>query len=83
MKRLTLAFAITLLTAGAALAQRPITFEDMLTIKRIGAPQVSPDGKSIAYDLSTVDLAANKRRSLDHERERHRRAPAHRRLQTG
>ena len=56
---LTLLLAIT----TTALAQRAITFEDMLALKRIGAPQVSPDGQWIAYDMSSVDLAANVRRS--------------------
>lgn len=58
--------AITLaaaLYAVAALAQRPITFADMASVRRIGAPQLSPDGKWIAYDASTIDLAANARRS--------------------
>ena len=44
----------------AALAQRPIRFEDLASIHRIGAPQVSPDGQWIAYDVSTPDLATNK-----------------------
>ena len=51
------------LFASSALAQRPITFEDLAAIHRIGAPRVSPDGKWIAYDSSTPDLAANSSRS--------------------
>jgi len=51
---------ILLLVAVAAHAQHPITFEDLAAIHRVGAPQVSPDGKWIAYDVSTPDLAANK-----------------------
>src|SRR5258706_4895640 len=51
---------IILLVAAAAYAQHPITFEDLAGIHRIGAPQVSPDGRTIAYDSSTPDLAANK-----------------------
>src|SRR5881227_1620847 len=47
--------------AASAIAQpHPMTFEDMLSLHRIGAPQVSPDGKWIAYDASTPSLAANK-----------------------
>src|SRR5262245_37469324 len=46
--------------ASAAFAQHPMSFEDMLSIRRIGAPQVSPDGKWIAYDAATPDLKANK-----------------------
>src|ERR1700730_18250329 len=57
MRKLTL---ILVLIATAAYAQHPITFEDLAAIHRIGAPQVSPDGKWIAYDASTPDLKANK-----------------------
>lgn len=50
MKRLAL---LTLLVAAAALSQpHPLKFEDMAAIHRIGAPQLSPDGKWIAYDAS-------------------------------
>jgi dipeptidyl aminopeptidase/acylaminoacyl peptidase len=56
--------ASTLFAATAALAQqRPMTFEDLQAIRRVGAPQVSPDGKWVAYDASTIDLAKNLRRS--------------------
>src|SRR6266496_1073881 len=49
--------------AATALAQHPLTFEDLASIHRIGAPQISPDEKTIAYDSSTPDLAANTSRS--------------------
>jgi dipeptidyl aminopeptidase/acylaminoacyl peptidase len=52
-----------LLFALTATAQRPMTFEDLAAMKRIGAPKVSPDGKWIAYDASTIDLPGNVRRS--------------------
>src|SRR5687767_3806740 len=41
----------------------PITFEDLAAIRRVGVPALSPDGKWIAYDLSTIDLPGNRRRS--------------------
>ena len=52
-----------LLVASPCAAQRPMTFDDLAAIRRIGAPHVSPDGSWIAYDGSTIDLAANVRRS--------------------
>src|SRR5512139_4121856 len=61
MKKLAIITA-SLLIALAASA-RPITFEDMETMGRVGAPHVSPDGRTIAYDATTIDLAANKSRS--------------------
>ena len=59
MKRLI----AVLFIAAAAHAQQAMKFEDLAGIRRIGAPHVSPDGKWIAYDASTIDLAANVRRS--------------------
>src|ERR1041385_2024041 len=46
---------ILLLLAAPAFS---ITFEELSSIRRIGAPQVSPDGRWIAYDASTIDLGA-------------------------
>src|SRR5207248_7095659 len=58
MRRLAFVFAILLPVSAFA-----ITFEEMASIRRIGAPQVSPDGKWVAYDASTVDLSGNARHS--------------------
>jgi dipeptidyl aminopeptidase/acylaminoacyl peptidase len=60
MKRIAI---ILLLTAATALAQHPLTFNDLAALHRVGAPQVSPDGKWIAHDASTIDLPANYRHS--------------------
>ena len=40
-------------------AKRPMTFEDMMPMKRLGDTAVSPDGKWLAYSVTTVDLAQN------------------------
>ena len=49
--------------AGSAVAsaqsKRPMTFEDMMAMKRLGETAVSPDGKWLAYSVTTVNLAAN------------------------
>ena len=42
-----------------AMAQRGMTFEDLASIHRIGAPQPSPDGAWVAYSAATPDLTAN------------------------
>ncbi|HEX9460526.1 MAG TPA: S9 family peptidase, partial [Thermoanaerobaculia bacterium] len=55
-----LALVITFLVSASAFAQRVMRFEDLAAIHRIGGPQLSPDGKWLAYDVSTPDLAANK-----------------------
>jgi dipeptidyl aminopeptidase/acylaminoacyl peptidase len=36
-----------------------MTFEDMMAMKRLGETAVSPDGKWLAYSVTTVDLAKN------------------------
>jgi dipeptidyl aminopeptidase/acylaminoacyl peptidase len=37
----------------------PFTFEDMMKLKRVGAPVPSPDGKWVVFDCEDVDLEAN------------------------
>jgi dipeptidyl aminopeptidase/acylaminoacyl peptidase len=54
--------AITLLLATSTFAQtvkHPFTFEDMMALKRVGAPVPSPDGKWVVFDCVDVDLDAN------------------------
>src|SRR5215212_4146733 len=54
---------VLLFLAAAAHAQHAMKFEDLAGVRRIGAPRISPDAKWIVYDASTIDLAANVRRS--------------------
>jgi dipeptidyl aminopeptidase/acylaminoacyl peptidase len=46
-------------TAQATQPKRPMTFEDMMKMKRLGETAVSPDGKWLAYSVTTVDLNQN------------------------
>ncbi len=54
-----------LFISSTALAQspqkHPFTFEDMMKLKRVGAPVPSPDGKWVVFDCIDVDLEANTR----------------------
>ena len=52
-----LVFAFTL--PALAQAKHPFTFDDMMKLKRVGDPQVSPDGKWVIFSVVDVDLAAN------------------------
>ncbi len=52
-----LAFVFTL--PAVAQAKHPFTFEDMMKLKRVGDPQVSPDGKWVIFSVVDVDLEAN------------------------
>jgi dipeptidyl aminopeptidase/acylaminoacyl peptidase len=47
----------TLTTAQPA--KRPMTFEDMMAMKRLGDTAVSPDGKWLVYSVNTVNLDTN------------------------
>jgi len=42
---------------------RPLTLSDLSRFQEVNDPQVSPDGKWIAYTLTAVDSAADKRNS--------------------
>src|ERR1700690_1633435 len=59
-----LVFVATLVTimplaAQSAPQKRPMTFEDMMQMKRLGETAVSPDGKWLAYSVTTVNLDQN------------------------
>jgi dipeptidyl aminopeptidase/acylaminoacyl peptidase len=61
MRRLLLLFFAFLALAPfvRGQAKRPFSFEDMMKLKRVGDPQVSPDGKWVIFSAVDVDLAAN------------------------
>jgi len=44
---------------GISAGKHPFTFEDMMKLKRVGAPVPSPDGKWALFDAEDVDLEAN------------------------
>jgi dipeptidyl aminopeptidase/acylaminoacyl peptidase len=46
-------------TSATSAGKRPFTFEDMMKLKRVGAPVPSPDGKWVVFDAVDVDLEAN------------------------
>jgi dipeptidyl aminopeptidase/acylaminoacyl peptidase len=41
-------------------AKHPLAFDDLIKMHRIAAPEVSPDGKWVAYGISTPDMEANR-----------------------
>ena len=44
-------------------AKHPITFDDMIHMHRVADPQISPDGKWVAYTVTTPDMDANRNAS--------------------
>ena len=58
MRRLLL----LLTTCAIVFAQKkPFDVNALMALKRIGDPQISPDGKLVAFTVQTVDVAANKK----------------------
>ncbi len=61
IKRLALAALAASVFASAPSLARPMTAADMHMMHRLGAPQVSPDGRHALVAISDTDMAANKR----------------------
>jgi dipeptidyl aminopeptidase/acylaminoacyl peptidase len=66
MRKHTVALSLALFFAAAQLSpaqtappKRPMTFEDMMHMKRLGETAVSPDGRWLAYAVMTVNLDQN------------------------
>lgn len=60
--RRTLACLVFLSLSITAIAQskRPLTFDDLVAIKRLSEAQVSPDGSRVVYTVGEVDKNANR-----------------------
>ena len=41
----------------------PFSIHDMIAMKRVSGPQVSPDGQWIVFDVKVIDVEENKGRS--------------------
>ena len=57
-----LPFVISFALLGFTQAKRPFTFEDMMKLKRVGEPVVSPDGKWVGFAAMDVNLDENTRK---------------------
>src|SRR5262245_1223168 len=55
--------ACTLFLTSASAQKRPFTFDEMMKVKRIADPQLSPDGKWVAFTVTTYDVDKNSRNS--------------------
>ena len=59
MRRFLIAACVVAVAFPSAAQKRPFTFEDMMKLKRVEEPAVSPDGKWVLFAALDVDLKAN------------------------
>jgi dipeptidyl aminopeptidase/acylaminoacyl peptidase len=60
MRRLFfLIVSISLAVPAISQSKHPLTFEDMMKLKRVGEPEVSLDGKWVIFSVVDVDVDAN------------------------
>jgi dipeptidyl aminopeptidase/acylaminoacyl peptidase len=52
-------FSCFMFHASYSQSKRPMELEDMFRIQRVSDPQLSPDGKTVAYVITVPDKAAN------------------------
>ncbi|MBV9956853.1 MAG: PD40 domain-containing protein, partial [Acidobacteria bacterium] len=62
MRRFPFLLLCVLLAATGVVAQQSaqFTINDLLKVRRLSDPQLSPDGKWIAYNVGDVNMDANK-----------------------
>ncbi len=61
---LNLAFSLNAATETPTVNEKhPFSVDDLLAMQRISDPQVSPDGRWVAFTLQTIDLEANRGRT--------------------
>src|SRR3954471_16529359 len=61
--RLIFCLLLTVTSAGVAFAQRAITPEDYYSFEFASDPNLSPDGKQVAYVVTKIDRTQNRRNS--------------------
>jgi dipeptidyl aminopeptidase/acylaminoacyl peptidase len=56
---------LALVYAARAQTKHAMTFDDLISIKRVGDPQISPDGAKVVYVVNVINKAENRgRRSI-------------------
>lgn len=59
MKQILLPLFLALFVVAGP-AQSTFTFNEMMSVRRVGDPQLSPDGKKVAYTVGVVNQAENR-----------------------
>jgi Tol biopolymer transport system component len=62
MKRIFFSLFLLAFVFSSAYAQQnsSFTFNELIKLRRVGDPQLSPDGKTVAFTVGDVDKAANR-----------------------
>ncbi len=60
MKRILAVLSFLFVFATIGPAQRPFNFSDMMKVRRVSDPQISPDGRTLAFVIGDVDMNANR-----------------------
>jgi dipeptidyl aminopeptidase/acylaminoacyl peptidase len=60
MKRTFAVISFLLVSAVVGHTQRPFNFNDMMLVRRVSDPQLSPEGKTVAFVIGDVDKAGNR-----------------------
>jgi dipeptidyl aminopeptidase/acylaminoacyl peptidase len=63
MRDLVLICLTSLAVPGFSQGEHPFTSEEMMKLKRVDGPEVSPAGKRVIFSVVDVDLDANKKMS--------------------
>ena len=60
MKRILILLFVCITAFTGVSAQTPFSFNDLVSAKRVGDPQLSPDGKRVAFTIGVVNKAENR-----------------------
>ena len=60
MKRIIFTLLILAFAFSSVFAQQTFTVDNLMQTRRVGDPQLSPDGKTVAYTIGDVNVQANK-----------------------
>ncbi len=55
-----LALSLSLVAARATSQKHALTFDDYIALKSVGDPQLSPDGRWVAYTVTEYSLKENR-----------------------
>lgn len=60
MKRILFSLFVLVFVFSNVQAQQTFTFNDLMKIRRVGDPQISPDGRTVAYTIGDVNVPENR-----------------------